>query len=130
MAPRVAIVADDLTGALDAAAPFAARALTTRVAVTADGLDAALAHDPAVVAVNTATRHADAETAAARVRDCAERLAALRPALLIKKIDSTLRGPVGAELAAILGLADRRAAGRRAVAARDGGGARRPKPRR
>ena len=109
MAPRVAIIADDLTGALDAAAPFAARGLATRVAVTGGDLDAALAHKPAVVAVNTATRHADAGTAAAQAGACAERLAALRPALLFKKIDSTLRGPVGAELAEILGIVEWRA---------------------
>lgn len=34
---RVAIVADDLTGALDAAAPFAARGAQTRVVIAPSG---------------------------------------------------------------------------------------------
>jgi uncharacterized protein YgbK (DUF1537 family) len=101
---RVAIVADDLTGALDAAAPFAARGLNTRVAIDAEGLATAIAHTPEVLAVNTATRHADPDAAAERVRACAQELAAHHPGLLIKKIDSTLRGQVASEISAVHGV--------------------------
>ena len=101
--PEVAIVADDLTGALDAAAPFAARGLSTRVAVRS----AAAAPLSEIVAVNAASRHlpaADAAEASARV---GARLAASRPNLLFKKIDSTLRGQVVAETAALLRVCGR-----------------------
>ncbi|WP_234283484.1 MULTISPECIES: four-carbon acid sugar kinase family protein [unclassified Halomonas] len=108
---EVAIVADDLTGALDAAAPFAERGMATRVAVSLEGLEAALADGgsaPRVVAVNTGSRHLDADTAARRTREAAERLHACQPRLLLKKVDSTLRGQVVAEAVAL-----RRSGGRR-----------------
>ena len=55
MNPTLAIIADDLTGALDSAAPFAGRGLRAVVALGPDGLEAALASGAAVVAVNTTT---------------------------------------------------------------------------
>ncbi|MFD1378452.1 four-carbon acid sugar kinase family protein [Fodinicurvata halophila] len=109
MALRVAIVADDLTGALDAAAPFATRGLHTLVAATPDALDLALAEKPEVLAVNTVSRHASPQAAAARVRDTFQRLLSQTPDILLKKIDSTLRGPVGAEVAAAASSSQRRA---------------------
>ncbi|MDT8893080.1 four-carbon acid sugar kinase family protein [Halomonas sp. I1] len=93
---RVAIVADDLTGALDAAAPFAARGTTPRVVVTLEGLPMALRRwgrkPPGVVAVNTESRHLPAWQAVARVERAVALLARLSPTLWFKKIDSTLRG--------------------------------------
>ncbi|NIC04112.1 four-carbon acid sugar kinase family protein [Billgrantia bachuensis] len=100
----IAIIADDLTGALDAAAPFAEYGMVTRVAVTMEGLEAALVGGedaPRVLAVNTGSRHLDRDTAARRARKAAEILLAQRPRLLLKKVDSTLRGQVVAETAAL-----------------------------
>lgn len=108
---KVAIVADDLTGALDAAAPFAERGLATRVAITLEALDATLAAGaalPDVIAVNTGSRHLSSEDAAQRVVQAADRLLACRPRLLIKKVDSTLRGQVVGESLALRQLAGRR----------------------
>ncbi|QOR38992.1 four-carbon acid sugar kinase family protein [Billgrantia diversa] len=107
----IAIVADDLTGALDAAAPFAERGMSTRVAVTLEGLEAALGGDegaPRVVSVNTGSRHLGRDAAARRAGEAAERLLAQRPRLLLKKVDSTLRGQVVAEAAALRHLAGQR----------------------
>lgn len=109
MALRVAIVADDLTGALDAAAPFAARGLHTLVAATPDALKPALAETPEVLAVNTVSRHAAPKAAAARVRDALQLLLSHTPEILFKKMDSTLRGPVGDEVAAAASASGRRA---------------------
>ncbi|MEO5819113.1 MAG: four-carbon acid sugar kinase family protein [Vicinamibacteraceae bacterium] len=114
MSPRLRfwVIADDLTGALDTAAPFAARAWRTCVvpwpgrgpgAIATALRAAAKAHD--VVVIDTASRHVAAREAARRVRDV---VAAARrsdprgaPARgFYKKIDSTLRGNVAAELAA------------------------------
>lgn len=111
MTLAVAMIADDLTGALDAGAPFAMHGLKTLVACTPDALDRGLRQGPDVLCVNTATREMDAETAAARVLAVARRLAAANPRIAFKKIDSRLKGPVSAELAATLhGLAFDRAA--------------------
>lgn len=113
---RVAVVADDLTGALDAAAPFARRGATTRVVISLERLNDALAawktDVPAVVAVNTESRHLPAARAAARVAEATETLQALAPLVLFKKIDSTLRGHVVSEC-----LAARRACGRQLLVA-------------
>ena len=64
---RLAVLADDLTGALDAAAPFAARGITTVVALGLDGLDAALASGADVVGVSTDSREIVPDAARAAV---------------------------------------------------------------
>lgn len=95
----LAIVADDLTGALDAAAPFAGRGLRVSVALDGPGLLAALTDAPDVLAVTTASREIPAEAARARV---AAVLAALPGgARIFKKVDSRLKGNIAAELATI-----------------------------
>ncbi|SER68338.1 Uncharacterized conserved protein YgbK, DUF1537 family [Vreelandella subterranea] len=98
---RVAIVADDLTGALDAAAPFAQRGATTRVVVALENLEVSLGEwqgaPPDVIAVTTESRHLTASAAAERVAQATRILARLAPAVWFKKIDSTLRGQVVAE---------------------------------
>nr|WP_283101675.1 four-carbon acid sugar kinase family protein [Halomonas populi] len=101
----MAIVADDLTGALDGAAPFAVRGASTRVVVSLERLEAALASWrnalPQVIAVNLESRHLEAQEAASRVRRAVELLAEIEPAQWFKKIDSTLRGQVVAECLAM-----------------------------
>lgn len=93
------IFADDLTGALDAAAPFAGRGLATEVAIGLDGVREALADAPAVLSVNLGCRDGEAEEARRRTRD----LMALVPAgtTFFKKIDSRLKGHIAAEMDAI-----------------------------
>jgi len=89
---RLAIIADDLTGALDAAAPFAHHG---PVEV---GIRCLPSGSPAAVTIDTETRDVELGTA----------LSALRHALLIldeselrlKKIDSLLRGNTFREIAA------------------------------
>lgn len=107
---RFWVIADDVTGALDTAAPFAAHGWPTCVVPWTDATpramaaalrQAARAHD--VVVIDTASRHVPAGEAAARVRRVvrtARRIDGGRPRGLYKKIDSTLRGNVAAELAA------------------------------
>ncbi|MBS9402341.1 four-carbon acid sugar kinase family protein [Halomonas sp. TRM85114] len=113
---RMAIVADDLTGALDAAAPFAQRGATTRVVVALERLEALLETWqealPEVIAVTTESRHMTASEAAERVARATQMLTRLAPVVWFKKIDSTLRGQVVAE-----SLAMRRVCGRRLILA-------------
>jgi D-threonate/D-erythronate kinase len=97
MSPRLAIIADDLTGALDSSVPFVLAGLTVLVALTPAGLDEALAGEPGVVVVNTASRAVPPERAAAIAGEVATRLLAAAPAIVFKKIDSRLKGNAGVE---------------------------------
>jgi uncharacterized protein YgbK (DUF1537 family) len=97
------IQADDLTGACDTGAPFAARGLRTLVALQGEpGSTGLPAPPPDVVVLDTESRALAREAAAARALAAARTLAAARPRRLYKKLDSTLRGHAGAELAAVL----------------------------
>lgn len=96
----LAILADDLTGACDAAAPFARRGLATMVVL--DPAYLGPADRPAVLAVDADTRRLSRRLAGARTELAARTLRAGGATLLYKKIDSTLRGHVAAELAATL----------------------------
>ncbi len=91
-----AVIADDLTGAADAGVQFAAAGLRTRT-LRADWTLAHLA-GAEVVIVDTASRGLPAADAYRRVRAAAERLHAAGLHIIYKKIDSTLRGPLGAEI--------------------------------
>lgn len=90
----VTIVADDLTGACDAGTLFAGKA-PVPVAVWPDPPVAA-----PVSVVDTESRDLEAGEAARRVLRAGSARAGARS--WFKKIDSTLRGHVGAELAALL----------------------------
>lgn len=96
--PALALIADDLTGALDASAPFAARGLRVSVALGPDHVAAALARAPDIVAVTTASREIDPVSATAAVRRAAQ---ALPPMRIFKKVDSRLKGHIAAELDAL-----------------------------
>ncbi len=91
------IIADDLTGALDAAAPFASAEGT--VEVPWDGEPEAAAQ---LVAVTSESRNADRLEAVERTTRAVHRLGAGPPgALWFKKVDSVLRGNPIAETAAM-----------------------------
>ena len=92
------LVADDLTGACDAAVHFAMRGRRTTVPI-APGAELA---DSTVIAISTDSR--DLEPTAARdvISAAAASLAIGSPSILFKKIDSTLRGHAGVEIMAAL----------------------------
>jgi uncharacterized protein YgbK (DUF1537 family) len=94
--PKVAIVADDLTGACDTAQPFAAVAPTGILARGLTGLEHAGGWR--VLAINGRTRSLEPQAARAATREILRRLGDLGAPVLYKKIDSTLRGNVAAEL--------------------------------
>ncbi len=93
------IIADDLTGACDAAVYFAMRGRKTFVSVA---LEDAPPPDFAAYAVSTDSRELPPEELCRLMRDVARRLPAREAGILFNKIDSTLRGNVGAEVAAAL----------------------------
>ncbi|MFO7266038.1 MAG: four-carbon acid sugar kinase family protein [Limnochordales bacterium] len=95
-----AVIADDLTGAGDTGVQFARAGLQTRAlfgewsGLEAEGAD--------VVVISTDSRALAPEDAYGAVAAAAAKLrdAGIRP--VYKKIDSTMRGPVGAEIDAVL----------------------------
>ncbi len=93
-------LADDLSGALDAAAAFHHAGRRVRIVWSAEAWD--LAEPGEVVGFTTETRNAPPAFAAAAVTRAIAHGEAAGSRLWYKKIDSTLRGPVAAELAALL----------------------------
>jgi uncharacterized protein YgbK (DUF1537 family) len=90
---QLAILADDLTGAADTGAAFAARAVTL-IAFTPHALPAD------VLILSTESRHLPRDQAVARVRAATAHVT--HATWIYKKIDSTLRGDPAGELAALM----------------------------
>lgn len=102
----VAIIADDLTGAADSGVQLARSGY--RTVVVFRGASIPSDNDLDAVAVDTDSRSLPAGFAAKRVVETGH---AVREARIVyKKIDSTLRGPIGAELAAALAATRRKKA--------------------
>ncbi len=88
------LIADDLTGACDAAVQFRMRGARTNVALCAE------AGPCEVLAVSTDSRGLAAEVAAARIEAVAARARDWAPEVVFKKIDSLWRGDQAAEIRA------------------------------
>ena len=95
-----AIVADDLTGAMDSGVQLLG-AVPVVVEVSPDAGAARAVPAATTLVINTQSRGVAASAAAARVRAACARLREERRTAWFKKLDSTLRGNVGAELAAL-----------------------------
>ncbi|MEI4472942.1 four-carbon acid sugar kinase family protein [Frigidibacter sp. MR17.24] len=102
---KLMIVADDLTGALDSAAPFAMAGLRTEVLRRVAG---PVTVDPAVevLAISTGSRDGTPEAAAQKVAAVLDALPGL-PALVMKKVDSRLKGHLAIETALLARRAGR-----------------------
>ncbi|NWB89390.1 four-carbon acid sugar kinase family protein [Pseudomonas gingeri] len=100
--PRLLIIADDLSGAADCAADFAGR-MVTQVILSHVGLELGTALGAEVIALDLDSRRLSAQAAAVAHRDvlAMDQVAELP---LYKKIDSTLRGNVASEVAALQAL--------------------------
>jgi uncharacterized protein YgbK (DUF1537 family) len=95
--PRYAVLADDLTGAADAAVALAGPTCEAEILLEP------MPHadiDAAVMAIDLDTRRMPVDAARDVTARCASALTA-GPRHLFKKIDSTLRGHIGEELAAL-----------------------------
>ncbi len=94
---RILVVADDFTGACEMAAVFARPQLPIPIGVNTH----TATPDAAVWVVNTETRNVTAEEARAKVEDLFTAGRKHPESILYKKIDSTLRGPIGSEVEAL-----------------------------
>lgn len=95
-----AIVADDLTGAMDSGVQLLG-AHPVVVQVSADAGTAPAVPASTTLVINTQSRGIGADAAAARVGAACGHLREAGRAAWFKKLDSTLRGNLGAELAAM-----------------------------
>lgn len=97
MKTRFGIVADDLSGGMNIGVEFSSagmQTLLTQRDVLGDAHSEVLIYD-------TETRSAPPDVAYARTLEAARMLRQHRPEIVVKKIDSLLRGQIGAEVAAI-----------------------------
>lgn len=99
---HIAVIADDITGAADTGAQFCRAVGPVYMAGAAEADLTAAAVRTAGVAVFTNTRHTEAARAAETVGRAAQKIRALSPQVIYKKIDSCLRGNLGAEIDALL----------------------------
>jgi uncharacterized protein YgbK (DUF1537 family) len=100
---KILIIADDLTGALDAASPFCKYGFRVKALVDSvkpfqmrDLIDAD------VISINTNSRQCSPDKAAERVDECLAKFDLNSFRFILKKIDSTLRGNVFTEARAVM----------------------------
>jgi len=101
--PCWGMIADDLTGACDAAVAFAGEGFTTRVLLT---LGAGPVTDAALTVVSTDSRDLAPDEAVAKVTDACRWMRERGVTVLFKKIDSVLRGNIEAEVEAVMSTCD------------------------
>ncbi len=101
MTPLFGVIADDFTGACDVGIQFRKRGLETVVLAEARKL-AGSEEELDVVVLDTESRNVGPEDACRKVRDSLGTLRKIGAKLVYKKIDSTLRGNLGAELDATI----------------------------
>ncbi|OQP05159.1 Hrp-dependent type III effector protein [Geobacillus sp. 46C-IIa] len=94
---KITIIADDLTGANDSGAQFARYGLNTSVLFQ---LDSNALHQSNAVVIDADSRSLPKEKAYKKVKSIAETMKEYAT-IIYKKIDSTLRGNIGAEIDAI-----------------------------
>lgn len=102
LTPQILVIADDFTGANDAGVSFACAGLRVDVA-----FELPWRGRTDVLVVNSDSRAYGPQDAAERVGSLARDSGASRVPLLVKKVDSTLRGNLGAELEALMAAAGR-----------------------
>lgn len=103
---KILVMADDFTGANDAGVSFAEAGAVVDVVFNSAWEGAAQ-----VVVLNSDSRAQSAEQAGASVSELVQKVShAFRAGWIIKKIDSTLRGNIGAELAAMMAATGLRSA--------------------
>jgi uncharacterized protein YgbK (DUF1537 family) len=101
---KLLVIADDLTGALDAGVHFAERGITTEVNPVFNNASTEVKPEESVevVVINTESRHIQADEASRLVILAARYGMDHGAKFIYKKTDSTLRGNLGAELEALM----------------------------
>jgi uncharacterized protein YgbK (DUF1537 family) len=96
------VLADDLTGAIDVGVQFAKKGIATHITLDMDLMFSDAPVETQVLIFDTETRHLSPQEAYARIKTFIERLNKTDLDFCFKKIDSTLRGNIGAEIQALM----------------------------
>src|SRR6266404_4612940 len=97
--PECILIADDVTGACDTGVQFVRHGLSSEVWLDPTRVPSTLAQ---VVVLNTDSRCDEVTAANAKIQQIAGLYSGIEPEIILKKIDSTLRGNVGQEIAATI----------------------------
>lgn len=100
--PKLAVIADDFTGALDTGVQFAKAGVATTVTAALPPHGYKAPDNAEVVVFDLETRHLPAADAGRLVAGCVETLKSAGVSFFYKKTDSALRGNIGAELEALI----------------------------
>jgi 2-keto-3-deoxygluconate transporter len=98
---KILVIADDLTGANDTGVQFSKRNLKTVVITDKDHINKAL-QECNVLVFDTESRFDDRNTAYRKTYDISEEFKGKNISYIYKKLDSTLRGNIGAEISAVM----------------------------
>ncbi len=98
---KLMIIADDFTGALDTAVVFSAFSVRVKVVLNFSSISV-LSQESDIMVVNTDSRHMNCDDAYKCVYDIARIAKESGFSYIYKKVDSGLRGNVGAELSAVM----------------------------
>lgn len=98
---KILIVADDFTGAADTGVQFSKRNMKTIVVTSPESLKKSL-KECDVLVLDTESRFDDKETAYKKTFETGVRARSENIKYLYKKLDSTMRGNVGAEIAGLM----------------------------
>jgi uncharacterized protein YgbK (DUF1537 family) len=101
MKDRILVLADDLTGALEAGAKFAGQGIRTLVSTELSLRPKGCDESIGVLVIDAETRHLPPAEAGQRVRELAHAAGEQGFRYLYKKTDSTLRGNIASELGAL-----------------------------
>jgi uncharacterized protein YgbK (DUF1537 family) len=99
---HIVVIADDITGAADTGVQFCPAVGPVHMSSAVDGGFTTTGVQTAGLAVYTNTRHVDGAAAARSVFTAGETIRCLDHRVVYKKMDSCLRGNVGAEIDALL----------------------------
>ncbi|SHF28589.1 Uncharacterized conserved protein YgbK, DUF1537 family [Thermoanaerobacter uzonensis DSM 18761] len=102
---KIAIIADDLTGASDTGVQFAKKGLKTSVIFDIDNLYED-SKDTDIIVIDTDSRAISPFEAYQKVKETSQKLKNIGYTQIYKKIDSTLRGNLGIEIDAIMDVFD------------------------
>ena len=98
---KLAIIADDFTGAMDTGVQLAEMGIST-IVVTEENLQNCIQDGSVtVISIDTESRFDPPETAAAKVKKAVETVKGLGVEYIYKKVDSAMRGNIGKELEAV-----------------------------
>lgn len=100
MTPKAIIIADDLTGAMDSAVAFADRSFRVMVGLSVESLPELLTQGVDVVAISTGTRETKPQIAAQVMHQLTSQLKDFQ-GIILKKVDSRLKGPIFEEISAL-----------------------------